>query len=62
VVSHCREHHVCPHPVTREPSSSWTASTSQQEAFQQEAASSDLGGRRPKGGTYLGKDWEAVWR
>jgi hypothetical protein len=32
-VSHCPGHHVCPHPVPREPSSSWTASTSRHWAF-----------------------------
>ena len=50
VVSHRRGHHVCPHLVTRELSSSWTANTSLQWAFQSEVASSDLGGTRPKGG------------
>jgi hypothetical protein len=45
---------VCPHLVTREPSSSWTANTSLQWAFQQEVARSDLGGRRRKGGNHLG--------
>ena len=42
--------------VTREPTSSWTANTSLQEAFQEEVATSDLGGRRPKVGTI----WEAT--
>jgi len=50
VVSHRPGHHVCPHLVTRELSSSWTANTSLPWAFQEEVASSDLGGRRPKGG------------
>ena len=50
VVSPRPRPHVCPHPVTGEPSSSWTASTSLHWAFQEEVASSDLGGRRPKGG------------
>src|SRR2546430_9174338 len=49
-VSHRPGHHLCPHPVPREPSSSWTANTSLQWAFQSEVASSDLGGRRRKGG------------
>ena len=57
-VSHRPGHHVCPHPVTREPSSSWTANTSLQEAFQEEVASSDLGGRRRKGGNHLGSNPE----
>ena len=48
------EQEVCAHLVTREPSSSWAVCTSQPCAFQQEVASSDLGGTRPKGGTPLG--------
>ncbi len=51
-------HHLCPHPVPREPSSSWKASTSLQWALQQEVASLDLGGRRPKGGNPLGSSRE----
>src|SRR3989440_7876262 len=54
VVSHRPRHHVCPHPVTREPFSSWTASTSLDWAFQEEVASSDLGWTRRKGGNPLG--------
>src|SRR2546421_1712707 len=54
VVSHRPRHHVCPHPVTREPFSSWTASTSLHWAFQEEVASSDLGWTRRKGGNPLG--------
>ena len=54
VVSHRAGHHICPHSVTGEPSSSWTASTSRHWAFQEEVARSDLGGRRPKGGNPLG--------
>jgi hypothetical protein len=50
VVSHRRGHHECPHLVIRELSSSWTANTSLQWAFQEEVASSDLGGTWPKGG------------
>ncbi len=50
VVSHHPGHHVFPHLVTRELSSSWTANTSLQWAFQEEVARSDLGGTRPKGG------------
>jgi hypothetical protein len=46
------EQHISPHLVTREPSLSWTARTSRHGAFQ-EVASSDLGGRRPKGGNPL---------
>ncbi|SRR6266699_311754 len=53
-VSHRVGHHICPHPVTREPSSLWTASTSWHWAFQSEVARSDLGGRRPKGRNPLG--------
>ncbi len=45
---------MCAHLVTREPSSSWAVCTSQPCAFQQEVASSDLGGTRPKGGNHLG--------
>ena len=57
--SHRPEQHVCPHTVTREPSSSWTARTSQQCAFQQVMATSDLGGtRRKKAGTI----WQSTWR
>ena len=41
--SHRREHPMCPHLVTREPSSSWAVCTSQPCSFQQEVASSDLG-------------------
>ena len=48
------EQEVCAHLVTREPSSSWAVCTSQPCAFQQEVASSDLGGTRPKGGNPLG--------
>ena len=50
VVSHRRGHHVCPHLVTRELSSSWTVNTSLPWAFQSEVARSDLGGTWPKGG------------
>ena len=57
-VSHRPGHHVCPHPVTREPSSSWTANTSLQEAFQEEVASSGLGGTWRKGGNPLGSNRE----
>ncbi len=55
VISSRREKHVRPHPVTREPSSSWTAHTSQQRAFQQEMARPDLGGTRR---TKAGPNWE----
>jgi hypothetical protein len=54
VVSHRWEDHMCPHPVTREPSSSWTANTSLQWALQEEVERSDPGGTRPKGGNHLG--------
>src|SRR6266516_1968134 len=53
-VSHRPGHHVFPHPVPREPSSSWTASTSRHWAFQSEVARSDLGGTWRKGGNPLG--------
>jgi len=57
-VSHRTGHHICPHSVTGEPYSSWTASTSRHWAFQEEVARSDLGGRRPKGGNPLGSRQE----
>jgi hypothetical protein len=56
--SHRVGHHGCPHPVTREPFSSWTASTSRHGAFQQEVASSELGGTWQKGGNPLGSRQE----
>lgn len=52
LVSHRLEQHLCQHTVTSEPSSSWTAYTSQQLAYQHELATSDLcGKRRKKAGT-----------
>jgi len=51
-VSHRLEQLMCPQSVTREPASSWIARTSQQCAFQQEVARSDLSGtHRNKAGS-----------
>ncbi len=58
-ISHDPEHHMCPHPMTSQLSSSWTART-------REVATSDLGGTcRTKAGTIwqapgkgLGSRWE----
>ncbi|TMD62320.1 MAG: hypothetical protein E6I91_16365 [Chloroflexi bacterium] len=58
VVSRRAGQQVCPHLVTGEPSSSCTANMSLQEAFQEEVATSDLGGRWPKGGNHLGSNPE----
>jgi len=55
VVSHHPDQDVCPHIVTREPSSSWVTRTSHECAFQQEVARSDLGETRRKQG---GTTWE----
>jgi hypothetical protein len=64
VISHRPKQHVCPHTMISELSSSWTARTSQEWAFQNEVARSDLVGTRRKmwdpPWKHLGKGWEAA--